>query len=123
MLFLMNNYFPSQTILKMHHSPEYAPTNSFLQNMLLPTSMPHVSLNPHDSTARDLPPSNVMPHESYSPNIIASHIKPHIQQSFAATNVGPTPEFVAQHVEIEPTIVSMSHAAAMENFSACCPYI
>jgi len=63
--------------------------------------MPSVSLNPHDSTARDFPPSNVMPRESYSPdvidspNVIGSHMEPHIQQSFAAPNVGPTPEFVA----------------------------
>jgi hypothetical protein len=83
------------------HSPEYASSNSLLQNILLPTSMPSVSLNPHDSTARDFPPSNVMPRESYSPdvidspNVIGSHMEPHIQQSFAAPNVGPTPEFVA----------------------------
>jgi hypothetical protein len=75
MLFLMNNYFPSQTILKMHHTLQnmYLLT-LFLQNMLLPTSMPHVLLNSHDSTATE----NVMPRESYSPDVIASHMEPHI---------------------------------------------
>jgi hypothetical protein len=42
--------------------------------------------------------------------------------------VGPTPEFVAQHVETEPTIASTSHAAAMEDFSIvpipyACPHV
>jgi len=65
--------------------------------------------------ARDLP--KVMPLPSHWPDVIAPHLEPHTQQSCAATNAGPTPEFVAQHVETEPTNVSTSHAPAMEDFS------
>jgi len=65
--------------------------------------------------ARDM--LQMMPRPSHWPDVIAPHLVPHTQQSCVATNVGPTTEFFAQHVETEPTNAYTTHATAIEDFS------